>query len=74
MSRQSGLRQLLELFVYGAPAAVFSWFAGEVECDESSFAGMRKGGRSWRAAGKAIVLGIVQRAVKAYLCTALPQG
>lgn len=34
---------------------------GEVECDESSFGGKRKGKRGWGAKGKIIVLGILQR-------------
>jgi len=34
---------------------------GEIECDESSFRGKRKGKRGWGAKGKIIVLGILQR-------------
>jgi transposase len=34
---------------------------GEIECDESSFGGKRKGKRGWGAKGKIIVLGILQR-------------
>ena len=34
---------------------------GEIECDESSFGGKRKGKRGWGARGKIIVLGILQR-------------
>jgi len=36
-------------------------FTGEIECDESSFGGKRKGKRGWGAYGKIIVLGIFQR-------------
>jgi len=36
-------------------------FAGEIECDESSFGGHRKGKRGWGARGKIIVLGILKR-------------
>lgn len=36
-------------------------FEGNVECDESSFGGHRKGKRGWGAAGKVIVLGIAKR-------------
>ena len=43
-------------------------FEGDIECDESTFGGHRKGKRGWGAAGKVIVFGIVQRngTVKAY--------
>lgn len=36
-------------------------FAGPVELDETTFGGRRKGKRGWGAAGKIIVLGILQR-------------
>ncbi|WP_208738285.1 IS1595 family transposase [Oceanidesulfovibrio marinus] len=36
-------------------------FEGDVECDKSTFGGVRKGKRGWGAAGKVIVLGIVKR-------------
>lgn len=36
-------------------------FEGALECDESTFGGARPGKRGWGAAGKIIVLGIVQR-------------
>lgn len=36
-------------------------FHGIVECDESPFGGRRRGKRGWGAAGKIIVLGIMQR-------------
>lgn len=36
-------------------------FSGEIECDESSFGGSRKGKRGWGARGKIIVLGILKR-------------
>jgi transposase len=36
-------------------------FAGAIECDESMFGGFRKGKRGWGAAGKVLVMGIVQR-------------
>jgi transposase len=36
-------------------------FKGAVECDETTFGGHRKGKRGWGAAGKVIVLGILQR-------------
>ena len=36
-------------------------FGGEIECDESSFGGWRPGKRGWGAAGKVIVLGLLQR-------------
>lgn len=36
-------------------------FQGAVECDESMFGGHRPGKRGWGAAGKIIVLGILQR-------------
>jgi transposase len=36
-------------------------FKGAVECDETTFGGRRKGKRGWGAAGKVIVLGILQR-------------
>ena len=36
-------------------------FEGAVECDETTFGGHRKGKRGWGAAGKVIVLGILQR-------------
>ncbi len=36
-------------------------FAGEIECDEASFGGHRKGKRGWGAKGKIIVLGILKR-------------
>ena len=36
-------------------------FEGAVECDETTFGGHRKGKRGWGAAGKIIVLGILQR-------------
>jgi transposase len=36
-------------------------FEGAVECDETAFGGHRKGKRGWGAAGKVIVLGILQR-------------
>ncbi len=32
-----------------------------MECDETTFGGRRKGKRGWGAAGKVIVLGILQR-------------
>ena len=36
-------------------------FDGAIECDETTFGGHRKGKRGWGAAGKIIVLGILQR-------------
>ncbi len=36
-------------------------FAGAVECDETTFGGHRRGKRGWGAAGKIIVVGILQR-------------
>jgi len=36
-------------------------FEGEIECDETTFGGRRKGKRGWGARGKIIVLGILQR-------------
>ncbi len=36
-------------------------FAGAIECDETCFGGSREGKRGWGAAGKVIVLGILQR-------------
>ena len=36
-------------------------FDGELECDETTFGGARKGKRGWGAAGKVIVFGIVKR-------------
>jgi transposase len=36
-------------------------FGGEIECDETSFGGQRPGKRGWGAAGKVIVLGLLQR-------------
>lgn len=36
-------------------------FTGAIECDESAFGGSRKGKRGWGAAGKVLVMGIVQR-------------
>jgi transposase len=36
-------------------------FAGAIECDETMFGGYRKGKRGWGAAGKVIMLGILQR-------------
>jgi transposase len=36
-------------------------FYGAVECDETTFGGKRPGKRGWGAAGKVIVLGILQR-------------
>lgn len=36
-------------------------FRGKIECDESSVGGHRRGKRGWGAAGKTIVLGIMQR-------------
>lgn len=36
-------------------------FKGTIECDESSVGGHRRGKRGWGAAGKTIVLGIMQR-------------
>jgi len=36
-------------------------FGGDIECDETTFGGARKGKRGWGAAGKVIVLGIVKR-------------
>jgi transposase len=36
-------------------------FAGAIECDEAMFGGHREGKRGWGAAGKVIVLGILQR-------------
>lgn len=36
-------------------------FDGDVECDETTFGGARKGKRGWGAAGKIIVFGIVKR-------------
>lgn len=36
-------------------------FSGVMECDESSIGGHRRGKRGWGAAGKTIVLGILQR-------------
>lgn len=36
-------------------------FEGAIECDETMFGGYRKGKRGWGAAGKVIVLGILQR-------------
>lgn len=36
-------------------------FTGAIECDESVFGGYRKGKRGWGAAGKVLVMGIVQR-------------
>jgi transposase len=36
-------------------------FAGGVEVDETTFGGRRKGKRGWGAAGKIVVLGILQR-------------
>jgi transposase len=36
-------------------------FDGTIECDETMFGGVRRGKRGWGAAGKIIVLGILQR-------------
>jgi transposase len=36
-------------------------FDGELECDETTFGGVRKGKRGWGAAGKVIVFGIIKR-------------
>ena len=36
-------------------------FEGEIECDETMFGGKKPGKRGWGAAGKIIVLGILQR-------------
>jgi len=36
-------------------------FEGSVECDETTFGGYRPGKRGWGAAGKIIVVGILQR-------------
>ena len=36
-------------------------FTGAIECDETMFGGYRAGKRGWGAAGKVIVLGILQR-------------
>ena len=36
-------------------------FEGAIECDETTFGGHRKGKRGWGAAGKIIVVGILQR-------------
>jgi len=36
-------------------------FHGELECDETTFGGSRKGKRGWGAAGKIIVFGILKR-------------
>lgn len=36
-------------------------FQGELECDETTFGGSRKGKRGWGAAGKIIVFGILKR-------------
>lgn len=36
-------------------------FRGQIECDETMFGGHRTGKRGWGAAGKVIVLGILQR-------------
>ncbi len=36
-------------------------FSGSIECDETTFGGKRPGRRGWGAAGKIIVLGILQR-------------
>src|SRR5918911_694245 len=36
-------------------------FEGAIECDETMFGGYRAGKRGWGAAGKVIVLGILQR-------------
>ena len=36
-------------------------FDGTIECDENMFRGFRQGKRGWGAAGKIIVLGILQR-------------
>ncbi|MEW5425233.1 IS1595 family transposase [Amorphus sp. 3PC139-8] len=36
-------------------------FTGDLECDETTFGGARKGKRGWGAAGKVIVFGIVKR-------------
>lgn len=36
-------------------------FTGAIECDESVFGGARQGKRGWGAAGKVLVMGIVQR-------------
>ena len=36
-------------------------FLGAIECDETMFGGHREGKRGWGAAGKVIVLGILQR-------------
>jgi transposase len=36
-------------------------FEGAVECDETTFGGIRRGPRGWGARGKVIVFGIVQR-------------
>jgi transposase len=36
-------------------------FEGAIECDETTIGGARRGKRGWGAAGKVIVLGILQR-------------
>src|SRR5690606_28742038 len=36
-------------------------FEGEIECDETTFGGARKGKRGWGAAGKVIVFGLIKR-------------
>lgn len=36
-------------------------FGGAIECDETTFGGRRAGRRGWGAAGKVMVLGILQR-------------
>lgn len=46
MAREEGLREPFE---------------GEIECDETTFGGARKGKRGWGAAGKVIVFGLIKR-------------
>lgn len=36
-------------------------FAGAVECDETTFGGVRKGKRGWGAAGEVIAFGLIKR-------------
>ncbi len=36
-------------------------FAGELECDETTFGGVRPGKRGWGARGKVIVFGVIKR-------------
>ena len=59
-------QKIRQVIAYHLEQESEEYFAGEVECDESYFGGVRKGKRGRGAAGKVIVFGILKRGGKVY--------